>query len=124
VTTELIDMSTGRVVSVSQWVFIIECPGAKGISLSIRATPRPQTTVWQKVNLSSFPWGGIGEILYAWDMNDGSTNTRKNPDHIYERPGFYRVVLRITDSIWQTASAQLVVEVVGDDDSDDDNDGL
>lgn len=33
---------------------------------------------------------------WLWDFGDNSTSTEKSPEHVYAKPGIYKVVLRVT----------------------------
>ena len=39
-----------------------------------------------------------GGISYEWDFGDGGSDTIKNPEHIFKKPGVYTIRLRVIDS--------------------------
>lgn len=39
-----------------------------------------------------------GNLECYWDFGDGSSSSKRNPDHVYEKPGLYTATLRVTDS--------------------------
>lgn len=43
--------------------------------------------------------GDIDDVVYTWDFGDGSPpSERKNPQHVYERPGRYRANVKAAES--------------------------
>lgn len=65
------------------------------------------------VSFQALVEGGEAPLSYRWDFKDGSS-TKKNPTHVFETPGFFTVVLEVTDSRGQTARDSLVITVVTD----------
>jgi hypothetical protein len=64
--------------------------------------------------------GGIGPYAVAWDWGDGNTSLstqtsegQVQANHVYDRPGNYRVIARVTDSTQNSAFLQLVTVVNG-----------
>lgn len=64
--------------------------------------------------------GGIGPYAVSWDYGDGdsslSSQASEGPvgaSHAYKRPGTYRVIVRVTDSIGNGAFLQFVTVVNG-----------
>ncbi len=50
-------------------------------------------------------------VTYLWEFGDGTTSTSKNPTHTYNTPGYYQVVLTVTDicGVWDNSSAIITV---------------
>jgi hypothetical protein len=64
--------------------------------------------------------GGIGPYAMSWDFGDDATSlvsqASEGPvtaSHVYERPGVYRVIVRVTDSSGNSAFLQFVTVVNG-----------
>jgi hypothetical protein len=64
--------------------------------------------------------GGVGPYAISWDWGDGQTSLASqaiegsiSASHVYERPGNYRVIVRVTDSAGNAAFLQLVTVVNG-----------
>ncbi len=64
--------------------------------------------------------GGVGPYAIAWDWGDGASSLASqsaegavNGNHAYDRPGNYRVFIKVTDSTGNTAILQLVTVVNG-----------
>ncbi|MBB5081515.1 S8 family serine peptidase [Nonomuraea endophytica] len=47
---------------------------------------------------------------YTWDFGDGSTTTGKTASHTYPRPGYYSVLLTVTDNSGKTNTARRLVK--------------
>jgi gliding motility-associated-like protein len=53
-----------------------------------------------------------GGSAYLWDFDDGTTDTTKNPAHVYEEEGDYHVLLQVltssqcADSIWKNVHVE------------------
>lgn len=39
-----------------------------------------------------------GAVSWVWDFGDGTSSTSKNPDHVYEKSGYYSIKLTVTNS--------------------------
>jgi hypothetical protein len=53
-----------------------------------------------------------GEIIsYSWDFGDGSIVEGVTPTHVYDEPGFYEVVLTVTDDEGRSSSDSTIVAV-------------
>lgn len=50
------------------------------------------------INRTVIAAGSTGVITYQWKLDDGNTNTVKDPLHIYDKPGTYLVTLKSTIS--------------------------
>ncbi|MCB2229672.1 PKD domain-containing protein [bacterium] len=50
------------------------------------------------VHLSAEVSGGVEPYSYAWDFDDGTTATTRNPNHLFVSPGSYDVSLTVTDA--------------------------
>jgi len=64
--------------------------------------------------------GGVGPYAVSWDWGDGTTSLISQgvegtivTSHSYERPGNYRVIVRVTDGASNAAFLQLVTMVNG-----------
>jgi hypothetical protein len=64
--------------------------------------------------------GGIGAYAVSWDFGDDATQLQSvasegavTQSHAYERPGIYRVIVRVTDSSGNSAFLQFVTVVNG-----------
>ena len=54
-----------------------------------------------------------GSVTYLWNFGDGQTETTPTPSHTYAAALTYNVVLTVTDSKGQQASATKVVRIKG-----------
>jgi PKD repeat protein len=60
----------------------------------------------------SYDIDGEGRISFTWDFNDGTDpSTLANPEHEYEDPGTYEVVLTVIDQKSTIATAKLILTV-------------
>lgn len=41
---------------------------------------------------------GTEPISYIWDFGDGTTSAERSPEHTYDEPGLYRVILRVDNT--------------------------
>lgn len=64
--------------------------------------------------------GGVGPYAVSWDWGDNGTSLQSmasegsaSSSHSYERPGTYRVVVRVTDSLGNSAYMEMVTVVNG-----------
>jgi hypothetical protein len=64
--------------------------------------------------------GGVAPYAVSWDFGDdssslvsASTEGAVTATHTYERPGMYRVIVRVTDSLGNTAFLQFVTVING-----------
>ncbi len=67
----------------------------------------------------------VGITNYTWSFSyNGSTKILKgvSPDFTFDIPGNYTVLLTVKDASGQTGNDELVVNVMGEDDPDDDDD--
>ena len=48
----------------------------------------------------------------SWSFGDGGTSTDTNPDYIYDIPGTYLVILRLTDRRGRTTTATTMIEAI------------
>lgn len=55
--------------------------------------------------------GGEPPYTYFWEFGDGSTSAQSNPSHVYTDPGTYNVSLKITDSLSNNVSTQVIIIV-------------
>jgi PKD repeat protein len=64
--------------------------------------------------------GGTPPLKYAWTFGDGTADSKEpNPQHVYEKAGYYQAELIVTDSGGDEDSDFLEIEVTGDEDEDD-----
>lgn len=61
---------------------------------------------------SSYDPNGESILGYSWDFGDGVTSTSPNPSHTYTNVDVYTVSLTVTNSIGETASKSVTVNVV------------
>ncbi|AXX31791.1 PKD domain-containing protein [Actinosynnema pretiosum subsp. pretiosum] len=54
----------------------------------------------------SLSWdeGGGEGVTVRWDLGDGTSTTLDRPEHVYARPGLYRVTLTATTRDGRTAT--------------------
>lgn len=64
--------------------------------------------------------GGVAPYAVSWDWGDGATTLASEANdgrivgkHVYERSGTYRVIVRVTDSVGNSAFLQVVTVVNG-----------
>ena len=56
----------------------------------------------------------VGEIAsYSWDFKDGNSSTQANPSHTYTDPGYYNVLLTVTDTEGRVSKDSMLL-MVGD----------
>ncbi|MEZ5140150.1 MAG: PKD domain-containing protein [Acidimicrobiales bacterium] len=53
-----------------------------------------------------------GLASWAWDFGDGTTSTKRSPDHLFADSGSYTVKLTVTDGRGRTASTTRTITVV------------
>lgn len=98
-----------------------ECAGNSYNSAQVKINARPAVAVISadklsgkpplKVKFSSEGSRGLKDGLkYSWDFGDGSFSKERNPGHVFEKPGFYEVSLKVESENGADA-AKLVVEV-------------
>jgi hypothetical protein len=99
----------------------LSIPGAIGKQLFLEAS----TTVVagnpaQAISRSATIVGGVGPYAVSWDWGDSADDLVSqafegsvSATHSYDRPGTYRVVIRVTDSVGNTAYLQLVTVING-----------
>ena len=63
------------------------------------------------VTFTGTPHGGLGPFTYAWTFGDGASGTGALPSHSYSAPGNYTATVTVSDSLNETATASVVVEV-------------
>lgn len=78
-------------------------------------------TVGEKVTWRFSILGGTAPYAVSWDWGDGKTDLEIaraegmiSRTHTYDRPGNYRVVIRVTDAAGNSAIIQVVTIVVGE----------
>jgi PKD repeat protein len=122
-TVDLLDRTTGQVVSSASNTITIECSEQKSnppLSVAISADPLrlhpgDTTQFWSVVT------GGSGSLSYHWDFGDGSiSSSSTSPSHTYGENGTYTVTLTVTDASGHTAISSVVIVVSGDKDTDGD----
>jgi hypothetical protein len=89
-----------------------QLPGEKKVKKLIEAVPnQPMETmiVWSEakptsgaapltVEFSADPPEGAKSPTYAWNFGDGSTGEGAKASHTYDKPGLYRVMLKVSDA--------------------------
>jgi hypothetical protein len=53
----------------------------------------------------------IGIVSYEWDFGDGTTGIGKTVNHIYEKPGTYKVTLTVKDAAGNYATDSIIITV-------------
>jgi PKD repeat protein len=53
----------------------------------------------------------IGIVSYEWDFGDGTTGTGKTVNHVYEKPGTYKVTLTVKDAAGNYATDSIIITV-------------
>jgi PKD repeat protein len=48
---------------------------------------------------------------YGWDFGDGTSSSEQNPSHVYQNPGIYIVVLKVTDNDGAKGTASVTISV-------------
>jgi len=99
--------------------------GIPGGSVGRQLFLQADTTVYavspgQDLSRSVTIVGGVGPYAVSWDWGDGTTSLLSQAvegtiatSHSYERPGNYRVIVRVTDGASNAAFLQLVTIVNG-----------
>jgi parallel beta-helix repeat protein len=54
--------------------------------------------VGESVGFKGSATGGFPEYCWHWDFGDGTNSTEQNPNHVYNSPGIYTVLLTVSDS--------------------------
>lgn len=65
----------------------------------------------QPVHFAGGALGGTPPYAWSWILGDGSTSLEQNPAHIYEDPGFYNIVLTVTDANSTVATGTTTVTI-------------
>jgi hypothetical protein len=119
---DLIDKTTGLVVSQSTKTIIIDCwkeEEKTGLTVTIEAKPLV-SFIDNPIDFTSNVTGWIWKVSYRWDFWDGSASGETNPVHTYTKPWTYTVTLTITDENGNTTQSRIVVRTTWDKDSDKD----
>lgn len=78
------------------------------VAMQATANASPASgTVPFLVNFTADATGGVSPYTYSWDFGDGSTSSDQNPDHTYTSAGNFTVLLTVTDSLANEASASV-----------------
>lgn len=59
------------------------------------------------IQFTSTLTGGTGPFTYQWNFGDGTTSATQNPEHLFDAPGSYDVVLIVTDANNLTVTSHL-----------------
>jgi PKD repeat protein len=70
----------------------------------------------QAINFTDTSTDDGSIVAWSWDFGDGNTATVQNPDHAFDAPGEYTVILTVTDDEGRTNEAVMVVNVLVDPD--------
>ncbi|MDD2487253.1 MAG: PKD domain-containing protein [Candidatus Gracilibacteria bacterium] len=99
---------------------ISESRNSSAISVNILANPisgeAPLKTDFQAITNKA------GDFRYSWDFGNGTSSDLKNPSTVFKDPGFYTVVLKVTDNDGNSGVSQIVIEILKN--SDKDSDGI
>ena len=63
------------------------------------------------VHDAQMTYGAFRVVSYEWDFGDGETSNERNPVHVYDKPGTYKVKLTITSEDGQIYAEQRTVIV-------------
>ena len=55
------------------------------------------------VNFFSKPYHAKGPVHWRWRFDDGTTSEEQNPAHVFNRPGYYQVLMEARDATGQDA---------------------
>lgn len=70
-----------------------------------------QADVNETIQFTGTAYGGVEPYTWLWDFGDGATSTDQNPQHAYIAEGEYEILLTVTDSTNQTATAETEAEI-------------
>jgi len=87
-------------------VIITEAPAPTACFRLSPSIAMAGTTVVHYINCST------NGTFWFWTFGDGDESTMSSPTHVYSTPGFYDVVLVVTDEFNCTANTHLEIEVV------------
>jgi len=78
------------------------------VAMEVTANASPASgTVPFSVNFTADTSGGASPYTYSWDFGDDSTSSDQNPSHTYTTAGNFTVILTVTDSLANEASASV-----------------
>ncbi len=114
--------SAAVVVTYNSPAFLAGVPAALGKQLFLQAPFATQgTSVGTKVTWRFRIVGGTAPFAVSYDWGDGKSDLASVSsegeiahDHVYDRPGNYRVVVRVTDTRGNSALMQVVTVVAGE----------
>ncbi len=78
------------------------------VAMQVTTNASPASgTVPFSVNFTADTSGGASPYTYSWDFGDGSSSSDQNPSHSYTLSGNFTVILTVTDSLANEASASV-----------------
>ncbi len=71
-----------------------------------------EVSVGEKIQFHATVTGGVPPYSFYWDFGDGNQSNIIQPEHYYETPGEYKVVLTVSDVLNQSCSSETVINVI------------
>ena len=113
------NMTTTSMGSAAPGEFTFAAPSANYL---VRLTAyEPGENMRPRVQASADPTEGIAplnvqfstlsELECHWKFGDGTSSSKRNPEHTYKEPGLYTAMLTVTDKDGLSASAPVVIAV-------------
>jgi hypothetical protein len=102
----------GNTAEVYNTIFVGEQVGIDiSLDVSIDATPifGEESLL---VDFEALIDGGQGPFSYDWDFWDAGSGLWQSVDHLYLREGVYTVELMVTDALWNTWNASVIIQVI------------
>jgi hypothetical protein len=63
------------------------------------------------VAFSADPPDGVSDPVYAWQFSDGGTGTGQSVSHTFDKPGIYRVLLKVSNASGALGEDELRIKV-------------
>jgi len=63
------------------------------------------------VAFSVDPPDGVSDPVYSWQFGDGSSGTGQSVSHTFDKPGIYRVLLKVTNASGALGQDELRIKV-------------
>ena len=111
-TIKLVAMNSNGQDSISKQLEVCDTP------LAVINTPGNQNVFSLNIGISfssenSSVNGTDSLVNYFWDFGDGQYSNEKNPTHIYQLPGDYQVLLRLTNPCGENWSLPKAISILG-----------
>ncbi len=65
----------------------------------------------QNIQFTANATGGVSPYSYSWNFGDGTSDTGNPVTHSYSAAGYYTVTVTVTDSIGETASDSVTINI-------------